>query len=278
MSLARARLTAGAMAAVLVTPVLVGTGYSVLAALRLVGAGAGSASLDALARVLGDGATWRSAGWTVATATLATVLATAGAIGVAIGLRATRGLRALLSLPLAVPHAAGALAFLLLLGQGGMLARLAAAAGIIATPAQFPPLVYDRAGIGLVLAFAWKEFPFLAISALAILETRGDGLEEAARTLGAPRTEILRRVTLPLLWRGLLPVGIAALAYLLGQFEMAVLLGPGDPLPLPVLTWERATDPDLGRRADAHVLALLALGLAGLLAFLHGATDRGEDA
>ncbi|HEU4700158.1 MAG TPA: ABC transporter permease subunit, partial [Gemmatimonadales bacterium] len=153
--------------------------------------------------------------------------------------------------------------------QSGLLARLGHAAGLVATPADMPPLVYDRWGIGLVLTLAWKETPFLALLAVSVLATRGRALEEAARGLGAGTAARLRRVTLPLLWRGLLPGVIAVFVFAAGSFETALLLAPSDPLALPLLTAERAENLGLDARADAFVLALLAFAVAALAVAAH---------
>lgn len=255
--------------ALVAAPVALGSAYSLAATVGLVGAGAEGFAPDRLLRVLRAVDTWQSVGWTVWTAAVATMLASAGAILIASLLRGVKGARTLAVLPLAVPHVAGALAILLLLAQSGLLSRLAFAIGWTSQPADFPPLVYDRPGIGLILAFAWKELPFLALTALAVRDTRSSLLEEVARTLGADRRATWRRVTLPLLWRGMAPSIIAVFAYLLGQYEMAVLLGPSDPLPLPVLTFERSMDSDLSRRGEAHALALIALALTLVLVIMH---------
>jgi putative spermidine/putrescine transport system permease protein len=250
-------------------PVSLGLLYSLGASVGLAGTGARGFDLSLLQAVLTDSTTWRSIGWTVMTALGGTMLATVAALLAAVPLRDARVARALAVLPLAVPHAAGALAILLLLGQSGMLARLAYAAGWITQPAGFPVLVYDRPGLGLMLAFGWKEFPFLLLSALAVLATRGRVHEEAARTLGASPRDVWWRVTLPLLWRGLAPAVVAVFAYLLGQYEMATLLAPSDPVALPVLTYERAMDAELARRGGAYVLALLAMGVTIALVVVH---------
>jgi len=66
-----------------------------------------------------------------------------------------------------------------------------------------------------------------------------------------------------------------------GQYEMAVLLAPSDPLPLSMLTQERAVDPDLARRGAAHALSLLALLLTMVLVVVHErvtASDAGGHA
>ena len=263
---------------VLALPVLLGAAYSLAAAVGLAGTGASGFTLARVIDVLRAPETWRSVWWTVVTASVATVLSTAAAIAIAVTLRRVTVARSIIAIPLSVPHAAGALAVLLLFAQSGLLARLAAAFGLIDAPADFPVLVYDRPGIGVILAFAWKEFPFLSLAALAILETRGSHLEEVARTLGATPYVAFRRVTLPLLARGMAPVVIAVFAFLLGQYEIAALLGPSDPLALPVLMYERLSDPDLGRRGEAHVLGLIALALTVALVAVHGRFADAQDA
>ncbi len=95
-----------------------------------------------------------------------------------------------------------------------------------------------------------------------MLATRGVALEEAARTLGAGPWSIFRRVTWPVLWRGLLPAAVAVFAFALGSYEAAALLAPSDPLALPLQTMERYTDASLARRGDAFVLVLVALALS----------------
>lgn len=266
--------TPGVIAAVLVAaPVLIGALYSTLAALGLAGVGARGFSVDAFVRVMRDVQTWRAVLWTCATAGVATAIAVAIAFMLALRLRASRIGRTAAMLPMAVPHVAAALAALLLLGQSGMLSRIAHALGLIALPGDFPPLVYDRFGVSLVFTFIWKELPYLTLTAMAVLLTGTRELEEVGRTLGATPTQVFWRVTWPQLWRGTAPAIIAALAFLVGQYEMPALLAPSDPAPLSILTYERATDPNLLRRGEAHVLGLIALAIAALLAVIHTRWD-----
>lgn len=265
----------GLVAALLVAaPVLVGTVYSAAAALDAAGLGAGGPSLARIERVLGEQVVWRSALFSAWIAGAATLLASAGAVVLAATFRGRgRGLdraaRALAIVPLPVPHLVAAACAVLVLGQSGLLARLGVTVGVLDAPADMPALVYDRAGLGLILALTWKELPFLALVAFSVLATRGEQLEEAARTLGAGPREVLRRVTLPLLWRGMLPAAVSVFAFALGSYETAVLLAPSDPTALPLLVAERYADASLERRADAFVLALLALGLAALAVGAH---------
>lgn len=264
--------------AVLAGPVVVGGAYSLATSVGLVGAGRGGFTLATWEAVLRAGETWRSVGWTLMTAGVGTALAFVVAVAVVRGAGGSQIARQLALFPLAVPHVAGALAALLLLGQSGFLSRAAFAARWIEGPAAFPAIVYDRAGVGVTLAFAWKEFPFLLLNAIAVLDSRDRTLEETARSLGANASQAWRRVTWPLLWRGMAPAVIAVFAFLVGQYEMSVLLAPSDPLPLSMLTQERSIDPDLVRRGAAHALALIALLLTMTLVVVHAMVSARDEA
>lgn len=258
------------IAAVLVaTPVLLGIAYATAGALGITGIAATGFSVTRIFRVLAEHAVWRSIAWTIWVAGAATVLSVGAASCVAVlfsGRTVTdRVARALAVAPLAVPYVVAGALGLLILGQSGYLARLFYAWGWIASPGNMPALVNDRYGLGVILTLAWKEFPFLALIAFSLVATRGSALEETARTLGAGRRATLLRITWPLLWRGLLPAATAVFIFSMGNYEVAALLAPSDPLPLPMLTLERYVALDLSSRGDAYVLTLIGL-LIGLLA------------
>jgi len=90
-----------------------------------------------------------------------------------------------------------------------------------------------------------------------------------ARTLGARPAAVFRRVTWPLLWRGLLPAVVAVFVFVASTYEATAVLAPSDPLALPLLTLERYTDADLSRRGDAFVLVLLGMAVSLLAVAAH---------
>ncbi|MBA3318636.1 MAG: ABC transporter permease subunit [Gemmatimonadales bacterium] len=264
----------GLLAALAVAlPVLVGVGYSVLASVGLTGPGAAGGGSARLVAVLGEPVVWAGLAWSLWVAAASTALAAAGAVAVAALFRRGAGIdrmaRLFAVLPLPIPHLAAAVAGLLLLGQSGLLARLLASLGLLADPGGMPALVYDRAGLGLILTLAWKEFAFLALVAFSVVATRGERLEEVARTLGAKPAAVFRRVTWPLLWRGILPAVVAAFVFVASTYEATAVLAPSDPLALPLLTLERYTDADLSRRGDAFALALLGMTVSLLAVAAH---------
>jgi putative spermidine/putrescine transport system permease protein len=248
-------------------PVLVGVVYAVGAAIGVLGAGADGISLHRVVNVLSSRGTWSSVAWTVMVSAIATGAAFWAAVISVERLWSTPVMRRIAFVPLAVPHIAGALGVLLLIGQSGLLSRIAFALGLITQPADFPALVYDPFGIGLILSFFWKEFPFLALTAFAARSQIPPSLFEAAHSLGATTHDVNRLVVRPIVAAGILPATISVFAFLVGHYEMASVLGPSAPPALSVLTYERVTDPDVLRRGEAYVLAVLALGLAAVMAW-----------
>lgn len=266
----------GLIAAFLIAaPVLVGVLYCVVGALGLLDQGAGGAAWG----VLTERGTWSSVAWSLWAATASTLVAFVAAIAVASLFRSSKRIdrmaRGLAVVPLPIPHLVAGFVGLLVLGQSGLVSRLAFSLGIIAQPAEMPILVYDSFGLGFILTTAAKEIPFLALVALSLLGTDLRLLEESARTLGATPGDLFRRVTLPLLYRGMLPATVAVFTFVFGSYEVAAILGPTTPAPLPVLISERHTGAVLAQRADAYLLSLLALLIASGAVAIHEIVRRG---
>lgn len=267
-----------AAALVVAAPVLVGVCYAGLAATGWMGP-EGGGSLERVRRVLAERTVWEGVAWSIWVAGAATLISTVLAMLLATAFRTRRRLdraaRTVALVPLPIPHVVAALLAVLILGQSGILGRAAFALGLVDGPGAVPAVVYDRWGVGLILALVWKETPFLSLIAFSVLARRAVSLEESARTLGASPRQVLLRVTAPVLWRGMMPAAVAVFAFAAGSYEAAALLAPSDPLALPLLTMERYTDAALNRRADAFVLVVLGTALAVGAVAVHEWLRRG---
>ncbi len=231
-------------------------------------------SLDAYRRLWHDPAVRASLPVTLRVSVLSTVVAAVTAIGVAWLIRRSRRGRALaagvLGANLAVPHLVGAVSVLLLLSQGGLLSRLAHAAGLTATPADFPQLVNDGFGWGIIAEYGWKETPFLAVIVLASWGSGLDDLHNAARVLGAGRLRRLVHVSLPVLAPPLAAGAVLVFAFAAGSYEVPYLLGRPYPATLPVVALRYYRDTDLTSRPAAMAVAVLiaVLSLLAVVAYL----------
>jgi len=238
----------------------------------LLGGALAGALRTSVTRVEGDGETVTLAAWrmllrdpafadavlfTVRIAVLATAFSAAAALLVALTLR-RRGtpLRALAALPVPVPHLLVAVVAVLWLAPGGLAERLLGALPV--------DLVRDRAGVGIVLVYVYKEAPFLALLLLAAM---GRGMlerEEAAAVLGATWWQRLRWVVWPTV-RGPLVVGcIVVAAFVLGAFEVPLAVGPNAPLMLAEYA-QQATQNDLLVGESLQAAALLVAAAASIV-------------
>ncbi len=163
----------------------------------------------------------------------------------------------LYQLPITIPHIVAAVGALFLFSQSGLLARFAFHAGLIDSQAQFPQLVNDRWGFGIIHVYLWKQIPFAGIIVLSILQSLGDDYEELARGLGAGRWQVFRHVLLPLIIPGILPAALICFAYTFGSYEVPFLLGRPYPAVLSVLAYRLYGHVDLNARPQAMAMAVL---------------------
>ncbi len=173
----------------------------------------------------------------------------------------------LLQFNLSIPHMVAAVGILFLLSQSGLLARIGAQSGILKVPGEFPVLVRDSFGVGIILAYLWKEVPFVGLIVLATLQSLGEDYEDGARTLGARRWQRFRYVTLPLIGPSLISSSLIVFSFTFGAYEIPAVLGVRYPKALPVVSYELFLSPDLNDRAAANALALITavivMGLVG---------------
>nr|WP_296770553.1 ABC transporter permease [Rhodococcus sp. (in: high G+C Gram-positive bacteria)] len=168
-------------------------------------------------------------------------------------------LRALVLLPLVLPPVVGGIALLYTFGRLGLLGEHLEGWGI--------SIAFSTAAV--VLAQTFVSLPFLVVSLEGALRSSGHEFEVVAATLGARPTTVLRRVTIPLVFPGLLSGAVLAFARALGEFGATLtfagsLQGVTRTLPLEIYL-QRETD------ADAAVaLSLLLIVVAAAIVVLAG--------
>ena len=210
---------------------------------------------------------------TLKLATAATVISAVAGLALALGLREvarrSRAINTLLQIPLAVPHLAMAVALITMIAPSGLFARGLYALGFIQQPADFPALINDRYGAGIVLAYILKETPFIALMTLALLARLGDEYEQAARVLGASAWQRFRHVTLPLVAPAVVSSSLMVFAFIFGAFEAPFILGRPFPAMLSVVAQQRYLDVNLAVRPGAIALAVVSSLLTAALAWAY---------
>ncbi len=172
--------------------------------------------------------------------------------------------------PLTIPHLVIAVGMLMLIEPSGLIARLAYHFGLLSNQSQFPVLVFDDYGVGVILVYLWKQIPFIGLIVLAVLQSIGNNYEELSRSLGANRWQSLRYVLLPLIIPGILPASIICFAYAFGSYEVPYLLGKTFPTMLSVLSYRFYVDVDLDARPEAMAISIfIAAFVTILVVFYH---------
>lgn len=159
--------------------------------------------------------------------------------------------RALTLLPMVLPPVVGGMALLLALGRRGLVGEyLDSAAGIRLTSTTF----------AVVLAQAFVAMPFFVLTAEAAFRSADPGLEEAARTLGAGRWYVFRRVILPLVRPSLAAGAVLCWARALGEFGATIMFAgnsPGKTQTLPLFVYLKFETGDLDGAVTLSLLLLV---------------------
>lgn len=133
-------------------------------------------------------------------------------------------------IPLAIPFIVAAFLSYQLLGQAGLFSRIVYALHITTSTDQFPDLVNDVAGIGIICTHVIITTVFLTILFATIFrQEKVTELMQAASTLGADKKHISRRIVIPLLLRRARPSIILYTVFIFGSYEIPLLLGRQDP-------------------------------------------------
>ena len=120
--------------------------------------------------------------------------------------------------------------------------------------------------LGLTLVFTWRgavlaatvaSMPLFIKPARAAMESVEPRLEHAARLLGKSEWTVLRTVTLPLAWRGILAGGVMAFARAVGDFGTTLMVAgniPGKTQTVSIAIYDAVQS---GSEGDANALVLI---------------------
>ena len=161
------------------------------------------------------------------------------------------------SLNLPMPHLVVAVGMIFVFSQSGLLARFFTQIGFISSPSEFPILVKDKYGFGIILAYIWKEAAFFFIILMSVLQSLGENFEELAQSLGANKWQRFRYVILPLVMPNLFSASIIVFAFSFGAYEVPAILGVNYPQMLPVMSLDFFLNPDLNARSEGMALSMI---------------------
>lgn len=242
-------------------PLLAGLIYALLFSLGIVGIIHDGFTLGYWREAIEDGEVWMSLGYSLYIATVSSLLSIAIALGLVIKGRAQfqKGLLSYaIYFPLAIPGMVAAFFVFQLMGKSGLLSRLTFGLGMTSSIETFPDLVHDAWGIGMITAHVMLAVPFLLILFLNLARNeRLEELSQLASTLGAVPKDISRKVWLPILLKKSFPTLILYFIFVLGAYEIPLLLGRESPQMVSVLIIRKLQRYNLLDKPEAYIIALI---------------------
>lgn len=194
-----------------------------------------------------------------------------GAVAIAIAGYLTLGehprtqamLRWLYRWPLFIPFIVTAQVMRTFLAKNGMLNHVLIGSGLI-DPLQAQSLLDWR---GIVVAFVWKQAPFVTLLLAGAMAAVDRQHIEAARNLGAGRLRVLFGIVLPQARRTLMVGLVLSFVTMLSVLSVPMMINPNSPTMLTVDIAYRINSH--GDYAVANALCLMSLGLASVGAWFY---------
>ena len=177
--------------------------------------------------------------------------------------RTRNALRWLYRWPLFIPFIVTGQVMRTFLATNGMLNHVLVGGGLI-DPLAAQSLLDWR---GIVIAFVWKQAPFVTLLLAGAMASIDVQHTEAARNLGAPRWRVLLEIVLPQV-RGTLLVGVVlSFVTMLSVLSVPLMINPNSPTMMTVdVAYRIATHGDY---AVANALCLVSLAFASLGAWVY---------
>jgi len=181
----------------------------------------------------------------------------------------------LIYFPLAFPAIVTALFIFQQLSKAGFLSRILYHIGLIDQLDHFPDLVNDTFGIGIILSHVLLAMPFFVLYFVSLIQNEQIHAHiEIAKTLGANTHAILREVTLPILLRKAWSTILLYAIFIMGSYEIPLILGRQSPQMISVMTVRNLKHFDLTNIPQAYIMAVLYTALILIVVFFSMRKER----
>ncbi len=214
-------------------PLAAGGIYALLYSVGLAGSLAPGFTLRYWDSLISRGTLWQTFAYSAYIMMVSVLLSYASALALVISGRGRlmqQSRSRIFYLPLAMPALVLAFFAFRFFSGGGWLASLAFRAGWIESPQEFPELVNDPYGVGIIFVHFLLAFAFFSIYLDRVYANERIGEQvQSARVLGAGYGQSLRRVVLPMILRKTWPAVSLYALFVFGSYEVPLLLGRSSP-------------------------------------------------
>ena len=248
-----------------VLPLVLGIIYALLYSLGVIGLVSDGFTTIYWQRILSDYEFWLSIGYTFYIALVTIGITIILALFLALYFRGElrSGLPGFaIYVPLAFPAIVVAFLGFQLLSQSGLLARIAFQLGLIATSGAFPDLVNDPFGIGIITAHTFMAAPFFTLYFMNLYKhEKISEFRQVSESLGASPFAQLRRIVIPMLLKRAFPTLTLYTIFVMGSYEIPLILGRQSPQMLSVLAVRKLRRFSLSTIPEAYIAAIVFIAI-----------------
>ena len=249
--------------------------YALLYSFGLVGVISSGFTTEFWVSVIKTGSFFKSLGYSAAIAGIAVFLSVVIALWLTLKFKSAlenKFILMMVYMPLAIPGLATAFFIIQLLAKGGFLSRISYASRLINESNEFPDLVNDNLALGIILAFLTMIIPFFMLLFLNVYKNeRVEDLRILAYSLGATSRQVRNKVVLPILLKKTRVLIALYFIFLLGSYEVPLILGQESPQMISVLVIQELKQYDLDKIPEGYVVAVmytLVVAIAAIFLFL----------
>lgn len=246
--------------------------YALFYSFGLIGLANNGFTTEFWASVWASGEFFTSFLYSTAIALVAVVVSVGGALWATLKFRKRleqKFLSFIIYLPLAIPGIVTGFFTFQLFSKSGFLSRISYQMGWIDQVAQFPDLVNDTLAFGIVLSFITMIMPFFLLLFLNVYKNeRIEELSVLAQSLGANAKQVTRRIYLPILIKKTWVLIVLYFIFLLGAYEVPLILGQESPQMLSVLIIREIKQYDLDKISEGYVVAVMYTIIVSVAAIL----------
>jgi putative spermidine/putrescine transport system permease protein len=239
-------------------PFLLATIFALLYSFGIIGFSAEGPGLQYWSAAVSDWHFYQSIVFSVSIAGLSTLLSFIFALFL------NRKINFLLYFPLVLPPIVIGFIFFYLLGNSGLFSRIAYALGWIKDLNEFPWLIHDPFGVGIVIALTFSMTPFFALYLSHIYKNENiEKMEAIAESLGATKTSIFNQITIPILLLKSKNILFLYFIFALGSYEIPLLLGSSHPQMITPFILEKITRFNLNDIPVGYAMTVMIMLIIG---------------
>ncbi|GLR16923.1 ABC transporter permease [Portibacter lacus] len=264
-----------------ITPFALSFGYALLYSFGVIGVANSGFTLEFWKAVFESGEFVKSLFYSIAIALVSTVISVSLALWFTLAFeKKLRGriLSFVIYLPLAIPGIVASFFTVQVLSKAGFFSRLFNKIGITSGISDFPDLINDPYAIGITLVFISVVMPFFLLLFLNVYQNeRVAELAELSRSLGASERQTIWRVSLPVLIKKTWTLIALYFIFLLGAYEIPLILGEESPQMLSVLIVRELKQFDLSKISEGYVVAVIYTVIVSIATILLFSNRKSQD-